>query len=305
VSSQCNYARLLKSEPNSIFKSEPHSLLVMHTVNEMTNVLYDLKLTCPTCKSNSIKLGTLDEDVRCSNCGSVFPVSQGFLDLLPGEESPGMISGSNPMKWGWVAIIYNSRLWRKGRLLGTMFGISFGKEFKIITDAMDISGDETILDLACGPGTYSIPLAEKLDRGFVIGIDLSLPMLKSASKQARKKEQKNVQFIHANVDNLPFLDDEFNNINCCGALHLFSDFLPDLLINIRRMLKTNGRFTVAAALAPKGKIGKKLAARETRNGGLEYFTVDSLTAYLEESGFVDVKCHHAKRYWLIMSALNQ
>lgn len=182
-------------------------------------------------------------------------------------------------------------------------GISFANEFRTITDAMELKGDEMILDLACGPGTYSVPIAEKLDNGFVIGVDLSLAMLKNACKHARKKQQKNVRFIHAGASNLPFLDNVFNDINCSGALHLFGPFLPNLLSDVRRMLRTGGRFTVAVALAPKGRIGKWLAARETKNGGLEYFTVDGLTADLERAGFAGVQCHHAKRFWLIMSAV--
>ncbi|MFW9848767.1 MAG: methyltransferase domain-containing protein [Candidatus Thorarchaeota archaeon] len=269
----------------------------------MVTILHELKLICPVCDSESLNLSTISDDIQCSNCGTIFPVNQGFLDLLPGNEAPGMIPSSNPMKWGWVVRIYNSRLWRRSRWLGGMFGISFSDEFNTIANAMNLEGNEAVLDLACGPGTYTLPLAEKLHNGFIIGVDLSIPMLRNASKQAMKESKDNVRFIHANTSNLPFLSGEFDVINCCGALHLFIEFLPSLLCNIHNMLKTNGRFTVAAALAPTGRIGKKLADRENRRGGLDYFTVESLTAYLEDSGFTEIRCLHAKRYWLIMSAM--
>ncbi len=285
-------------------KSECGSHSVYTMVSNMTTVLDEMKMVCPTCKLDTLKLGDSDKYIRCSNCGTVFPTGEGFLDLLPGEESPGMIHSSDPMKWGWLSRIYNGRLWRRNPLFSNVIsGISFANEFRTITDAMDLNGHEMILDLACGPGTYAIPLAEMLDTGFVIGIDLSLSMLENACKQAAKKKQTNVRFIHAGASNLPFLDNTFNNINCCGALHLFGPFLPDLLSNTLRMLRTGGRFTVAAALAPRGRIGKWLAARETKRGGLVYFAVDEFTADLENAGFTDVQCHHAKRFWLIMSAV--
>ncbi len=268
----------------------------------MNIILHNLNLNCPRCDSNGLKLESLNKDVRCSKCNANFTFDNGFLDLLS-EDSPGMLPVSNPMKWNWLVKLYNSRLWRRSFWMKLFFGISFAREFKTITDAAKLQGHETLLDLACGPGTYSLPLAKSLDGGFVIGVDLSIPMLKYAVKKASEEEQHNILFIHVNAKNLPFSDSEFDVVNCCGALHLFMDFLPDLLSKIGRILKPGGRFTIAAGNIPKGKLGGRMTSYRARKTGLKFFTPDELEAYLKEAGFIDISCHHAKRYWLIMSAV--
>ena len=271
-------------------------------VSKMTVTLHNLNLICPKCGSNDLKLDSFNEDARCGRCDTIFPFDQGFLDLLS-EESPGMLPVSNPMKWSLLVKLYNSRLWRRSFWMRSFFGISFAKEFETIADAADLQGNDTLLDLACGPGTYSLPLARRLEKGFVVGIDLSKPMLKYAGKKAGEEKQNNILFIHANVRNLPFSDCEFDVVNCCGALHLFIDFLPDLLSKINQVLKPGGRFTLAAGHTPTGRIGRKIASYRARKTGLKFFTPDELEVYLKEAGFSDISCHHAKRYWLIMSAV--
>ncbi|MFX0091592.1 MAG: class I SAM-dependent methyltransferase [Candidatus Hodarchaeota archaeon] len=270
----------------------------------MTAILHDMKLNCPSCYSDGLKLESLNEDVRCSKCNAIFSFDHGFLDLLS-EESPGMLPVSNPMKWNWLVKLYNSRLWRRSVLIKFSFGISFARELETITDAAKLQGHETILDLACGPGTYSLPLAKSLNGGFVVGVDLSIPMLKYAAKKASEEKQHNTLFIHVNAKNLPFSDCEFDVVNCCGALHLFRHFLPDLLSKISRILKPGGRFTIAAANTPNGGLGRRITSYSARKTGLKFFTPNELEAYLKEAGFIDISCHHAKRYWLIMSASSQ
>lgn len=268
----------------------------------MTTILHNLNLNCPRCESNGLKLESLNEDVQCSKCNANFPVDHGFLDLLS-EDSPGMLPISNAMKWNWLVKLYNSRLWRRSFLLKFLFGISFAREFEMITDAAKLQGHETLLDLACGPGTYSLPLAKRLDGGFVIGVDLSIPMLKYAAKKANEEKQNNILFIHVNAKNLPFTDGEFDIVNCCGALHIFREFLPDLLSKISRILKPGGRFTIAAANIPEGKLGRRIASYGAQKTELKIFTPNGLEAYLKEAGFININCYHAKRYWLIMSAV--
>lgn len=224
------------------------------------------------------------------------------MDLLD-EESPGMIPVAEPMKWNWLVKIYNSRLWRKSYWLGKLsFGISFNKEFDLIMNAANLTPNSTALDLACGPGTYTKPIAQTLKQGKIIGFDISLPMLKYGAKDAIKDGLQNILYIHGTVRDLPFAEEEFDFINCSGALHLFMEFLPELLHKINVILKHRGRFTIAAARLPEGKRAKNLALKRSKSSGLKFFSPDELEQYLLNAGFVDIICHHSKHYWLVMSA---
>ena len=68
----------------------------------------------------------------------------------------------------------------------------------------------TILDLACGEGTFAVVMAKK---GFqVMGIDLSPQMLQFARKRA-EKENVNVEFFLHDMRSLPF-EERFDLVTC-------------------------------------------------------------------------------------------
>jgi cyclopropane fatty-acyl-phospholipid synthase-like methyltransferase len=73
---------------------------------------------------------------------------------------------------------------------------------------MDISGDEVVLDIGCGPGTLAIPLAKKVKQ--VIAIDFSSQMLKELEVYAEKEGVTNIQTYHIGWDDdwseLPLVD---------------------------------------------------------------------------------------------------
>ncbi|MEJ2252041.1 MAG: methyltransferase domain-containing protein [Candidatus Lokiarchaeota archaeon] len=269
--------------------------------------LNGLKIVCPQCQSSYLESDSesSNQEIHCTNCNSIFPMEDGVLDLL-NEESPGMIPVAEPMKWKWLVKIYNSRLWRKSAWLGKLsFGISFDKESNLILNAANLTPNAYALDLACGPGTYTKPIAQALTQGKIVGFDISLPMLSYGAKQAIKEGLQNILYIHGTVRDLPFEKEQFDFINCSGALHLFMDFLPELLHKINDILKHGGRFSIAAARLPEGKWSKKLALNRSKNSGLKFFSPEELKQYLLEAGFIDVICHHSKRYWLVMSATKQ
>lgn len=68
--------------------------------------------------------------------------------------------------------------------------------------------NSTVLDIGCGTGRYAIPLAEELSCS-VVGIDLSKKMLSEAKN---KSKSDRVQWICAEAEDLPFLNNIFD---CC------------------------------------------------------------------------------------------
>jgi ubiquinone/menaquinone biosynthesis C-methylase UbiE len=104
-----------------------------------------------------------------------------------------------------------------------------------------------VLDLCCGPGTLTIPLARDLNGvGEVIGVDLAEGMLEIARKAAGGRSLP-VRFLHMDVEQLQFPPATFDAVACGHGLH----FLPNLgrgLREVRRVLKPKGRF--AASVPP-------------------------------------------------------
>jgi len=149
--------------------------------------------------------------------------------------------------------LYESRLWRRNPFVALLMGITFEQEYQTILQAARLTGSETILDLACGPGTYAMRLAPEVTDGVVFGLDLVWPMLTYGKRRMERDGPSNVILLQGDASALPFSGDHFDVVNCCGALHLFAN-LDAVLHEINRVLKGGGRFTLAAYRKRAGRL---------------------------------------------------
>ncbi len=113
-------------------------------------------------------------------------------------------------------------------------GISF------FLDQARKNGDP-VLDLACGTGRITIPLAEA---GFsVVGLDISEPMLKHAQEKAKKKDVQ-VEWVQGDMTQFA-LNRKFNLIllggNTIAHLETLESF-ENCLSSVREHLTGKGRF---------------------------------------------------------------
>ena len=163
-----------------------------------------------------------------------------YIDLIPDFAEKKSIS-QKLMESSPLVAIYESCLWRKSWLFTKFTGISFEKEYELIINAGKLTNASRVLELACGPGIYLRPIAKKIrGQGHVTGIDLSIPMLTFADKRNSKEELDNVLLIRGSALDLPFAPDTYDFINCCGALHIFTD-PAKALTEIFRTLLPGGR----------------------------------------------------------------
>lgn len=98
-----------------------------------------------------------------------------------------------------------------------------------------------ILDVGAGTGKASIPIAAMNAKWTAICIDISLKMLQTAKEKSEKHGLKNMQFVIADAENLPFKSDVFDAIITNGCLH----HLPKVfkcLTEIKRIIKVGGKY---------------------------------------------------------------
>lgn len=81
--------------------------------------------------------------------------------------------------------------------------------------------ESSLLDLCCGTGDIALNLAKK-SPARVVGVDFSENMLKIAKDKAKSFE--NISFIKADVKNLPFKDETFDNITISFGLRNTDDY---------------------------------------------------------------------------------
>jgi len=103
-----------------------------------------------------------------------------------------------------------------------------------------------ILDLACGPGVLSRPIAELVaPGGEVIGVDLAPGMI----EHARALRIPNARFEVMDIESLAFDDSTFDAAVCGHGLQ----FAPDLgraLREAQRVLKGGGRLVASVPVSP-------------------------------------------------------
>jgi ubiquinone/menaquinone biosynthesis C-methylase UbiE len=112
---------------------------------------------------------------------------------------------------------------------------AFERELQAIVNALPLSSDMRVLDLACGDGFYTRHIAERLGSGgSVTGVDINLAYLSEASEEASHQSGRaKIDFIAASFDELPFPDDTFDLVWCAQSLYT----LPDPVVAIGHMAR--------------------------------------------------------------------
>ena len=104
---------------------------------------------------------------------------------------------------------------------------------------------ERVLDLGSGAGTDSFVAAQMVgEQGQVTGIDMTAPMLDKARAAAAELGVKNVEFVEAEAEQLPFPDESFDVVISNGVI----DLIPDkdaVFSELQRVLVPGGRMQIA------------------------------------------------------------
>ena len=77
------------------------------------------------------------------------------------------------------------------------------------------------IDVACGPGTYTRPLASRVRHA--VGVDLTPAMIEKARAEAAHDGITNIEFVSADVYALPFDDGVAGVVSCGYAFHHMAD----------------------------------------------------------------------------------
>ncbi|MDI6796133.1 MAG: class I SAM-dependent methyltransferase, partial [Desulfatibacillaceae bacterium] len=222
------------------------------------------------------------KSLSCRTCGREHPIKDGVIDLL--DEPPQKRSlAQAAMESTAIVNIYESRFWRKSPFFTLLTGIPFDRECARIVSAAHVGPNSCILDVACGPGIYTRPLARMARNGLVVGLDLSLPMLGRAKILALRESIENIVFVRASALDLPFDDSVFDVVNCCGALHLFPD-PAKALASMNRVLAPGGSLMLGAVKSVSGKIEPSYRFIMERLAGIRPFGEAELEKMLKDAG---------------------
>lgn len=242
---------------------------------------------CPECT------GTLgrDEDGLACEQGHRFELIDDAVPDLAGEVVQRDSLGQRAMRFPPLVDVYEST-WRP--LFTTAAGGNDpDTETAELLGWLGAGPGARLLDLACGPGNTTRRLAVGAPDGSVVGIDLSVPMLRQAA--ARTPATASIGFARVDAHRLPLEDDSLDGAHCAAALYLLDD--PGaVLAELARVLRPGARFAGMTIVSPVPVFGPfgRLTRRITRAiAGLDYFGADELATWCDAAGFTGL--HHEQR----------
>jgi ubiquinone/menaquinone biosynthesis C-methylase UbiE len=120
---------------------------------------------------------------------------------------------------------------------------------QILIDRIAPKTGDRIVDIGCGCGATSIALAERVaPRGFVLGVDISAPMLERARQLAPKALPLN--FVQADATVYPFEATNFDLLVSRFGVMFFAEPVVSFR-NLRKALRPQARVVFACWREPK------------------------------------------------------
>jgi ubiquinone/menaquinone biosynthesis C-methylase UbiE len=155
------------------------------------------------------------------------------------------VSGRNPDYWRRL-MDHLSRVQhefsRQADHFATSAAINDQQHTDRFIDALGTGDLGMALDVACGPGIITVPLASRARE--VVAFDLTLEMLSKAQQRCASAGARNVTFREGSATKIPFEDRSFDTVVTRLSIHHF-EYPRVALDEIWRVLKPGGTFVVA------------------------------------------------------------
>src|SRR5580765_1728776 len=142
--------------------------------------------------------------------------------------------------------------------------------------------DDTVLDVACGPGLLVCAFARVARHA--TGVDMTPAMLEQARKVQQEQGLTNVSWQPGNVYSLPFPQAQFSIVSSRFAFHHLQDPLLALR-EMKRACKPGGRIVVADMAPLPAKAAALNAAEKLRDPShVRALPVNELRGLFEQAG---------------------
>ena len=129
-----------------------------------------------------------------------------------------------------------------------------------------LSEDSIAIDIGCGNGRHLIPCAKRCSK--VIGLDVSIEMLKILQDKIEKKKLENVTLIHGDAADIPLDDNSVDAALYIAALHSIRGRENRLnsLKEVKRILKPGGKALISVWTKWRDEHKKSFFQKITRKG---------------------------------------
>lgn len=250
-------------------------------------------LECPNCRQGSLDMAADGTDqgrgLQCTECRKFFPYRTGVLDML-GDGKQQLTLAQKSLQGTALAKAY---AWIRDPLALLVVGYTFGQEVEMMEHALDLREGDTVVDIACGHGNFTLAIAEVIGPGLVIGLDISRPMLEEAAASMHRKNLGNVLLIRGDVHNLPFGPSTVAKVNCSGGFHQFPD-LEKAIANTYRVLSPGGRFSGSSFTKGGSRLNRWVQELIESRTDLHFLDLTTLGEKMTAAGFAAYESARAR-----------
>ena len=243
-------------------------------------------LTCPGCSSKQWDLRaagvddlpSLEGTLCCGNCGQAFAARGGVLDMVPEIVEDRLTAVRRRIESPPVARLYEETFRHVFTPLSSTLRTAERSEW--LREHAPTDGVRAIVDFGCGRGSDLELMREASPSELALGIDLSTVLLAEAARSAREGGHKNMAFIRANLEALPFDGALFGWGSCYGVLHRLSNPRA-ALAKAAALLLPGASFTCLTTMKlPSGvvHVGQQMLGAVAR---VHVFSRDDLKAMFE------------------------
>jgi SAM-dependent methyltransferase len=230
--------------------------------------------------SPALARGLLREDVLRS-----VRYRGGYVDLLDPSGPIHRSLAQRAMHSPIVAAVYE-RVWRPIMVaIMRLHGVSISTEREKSAEALHLGGQQRVLDVACGPGSFTGFFADRLSGdGFVIGLDNSVAMMERA---VRDNSSTRAVYLRADARSLPFSNSAFDVVCCFAALHLVPEPMA-VLHEMVRVLAPGGRIAVMTTYGRESFLMRKGLELGAAICGVRVFDRATVPTFLAAAGLTGV-----------------
>jgi len=176
----------------------------------------------------------------------------------------------------------------------------------LLLDRLCLGGGEHLLEIGCGTAAVTLPLARAVgERGRVVAVDISEPMLEVARQRVAESGLRNVTLLLGDAKLFAFEQAAFDIATSRMGVMFFAEPVTAFR-NIRGALKPDGRL-VFACWAPLAEnrhwlisyeiavrlLGPAATSPEQEVGPLAFGNTDYVRRILAGAGFADISIERA------------
>ena len=152
---------------------------------------------------------------------------------------------------------------------------------------VNIQDGWTMLDIGCGGGATLQRLLKRSRGAQVYGIDISEESVAKAQKVNAKVLGKQVFVTQGSAEKLPYEEGKFDLVTAVETVYFWPN-LPDCLQEVRRVLKSGGKFAILVEVVDSDSKWTSVVE------GMTAYTPEDFKKLLDDAGFTQSEIHRKK-----------